>query len=727
LPSCTLEIGGRLVARADGGPFEAEYALFEAHEIELHSTEPGTVREHGYATTVELARERLEAAGATVALAEAVAEEMGSLVTAYARGAEVRRVASLLGAAELFEGRTWNPQGKRYEGAWLELGALAADLGVENGARALQALHLAAVLRDAAPDARVYLTTSEYTASRRPGERTHKRAALAAVAQLPDAIRTLAEQKVDRSLRDAGPARSELLSWVRERKPEVAVEASKKRLEALEKLLSVRDRPARGPLSDPELWTIEVQLADGDSAGVSEKLDGLERSRGRQPGTTYLRARLNLMLGTEDPRAIAERASSLALSMSAFPELELLAAEAWSRAGEKKRALAYARDLADNPQVDVGIRARARALVEPVGSPSGERPASAPPGPRKPTSSVPDGGGPVVAITAGFRSSIPPLKVPSFAPVAASAPDDTARSPTQSEIEADELAPDTPIEPVPIVHVRGSEIPAPPAPEPEPPPAHHQMAEQSETRPMVVLPAFEGRALSPVPQPIPLSPLPPAPAVIISSPPPPPPRRDSSQEDDEDGPPAFVKGGSLPPFRSEPPPANFPPAPLVPNLHPERVERAEALSLPPGLHGESVDTLPANPWEARIYFTQLSRELGRLYRTKMGVELRIDVRSVEIVQRHLAERFERGLLETPEDEREVHLHGAFLSELLARRMGAEWVDLGPSEVGYWAMNVPPGTRVWPIGRVIRYVSMQHRERDLVSYVLELQARASGLR
>jgi hypothetical protein len=35
--------------------------------------------------------------------------------------------------------------------------------------------------------------------------------------------------------------------------------------------------------------------------------------------------------------------------------------------------------------------------------------------------------------------------------------------------------------------------------------------------------------------------------------------------------------------------------------------------------------------------------------------------------------------------------------------------------------------VWPIGRVVRYVTMQHRERDLVSYFLELQARASGLR
>jgi hypothetical protein len=201
---------------------------------------------------------------------------------------------------------------------------------------------------------------------------------------------------------------------------------------------------------------------------------------------------------------------------------------------------------------------------------------------------------------------------------------------------------------------------------------------------------------------------------------------DEEDEDDEESR-AFVKGGSLPPYRTEPPPANFPPAPLVPTFANENAERAESLSLPPGLHGESVTSLPTNPWEARIYFTQLSRELGRLYRTKLGVELRTDIRSIEIIQRSLAEQFEARELQTPEDEYQVHLHGAFLSEILARRLGAEWTDLGVSEMGYWAMNVPPGTRVWPIGRVVRYVTMKHRERDLVSYFLELQARASGLR
>ena len=178
---------------------------------------------------------------------------------------------------------------------------------------------------------------------------------------------------------------------------------------------------------------------------------------------------------------------------------------------------------------------------------------------------------------------------------------------------------------------------------------------------------------------------------------------------------------------TEAPPATFPAAPLVPRLDPGGVEKAETLSLPPGLHGESGASEPSNPLEARVYFTHRTRELGRLYRKRHDVELHMDVRSVEILQRHLAERFDGGELRTFDDFVEVRLHGAFLSELLARRLGAEWTDVAVSEMGYWAMNVPPGVAVWPIGRVLRFVTMQHKERDLVSYFLELQARAHGLK
>jgi hypothetical protein len=128
--------------------------------------------------------------------------------------------------------------------------------------------------------------------------------------------------------------------------------------------------------------------------------------------------------------------------------------------------------------------------------------------------------------------------------------------------------------------------------------------------------------------------------------------------------------------------------------------------------------------DARIQFTFLSRELGAEYE-QLGIELVTDVSGVEAMQRILLERYASRAVTTPEAAADVRRHGAFLSEILARTFGAFWVDIGPSDVGYWAMVVPPGTRVWPFGRILRLIAMQHNERDLVSYYLELQARADG--
>ena len=76
-----------------------------------------------------------------------------------------------------------------------------------------------------------------------------------------------------------------------------------------------------------------------------------------------------------------------------------------------------------------------------------------------------------------------------------------------------------------------------------------------------------------------------------------------------------------------------------------------------------------------------------------------------------------------DDAFEVRRHGAFLSEILARRLDAEWIDISPTELGHWVMIVPPDTRIWPFGRISRHISMGQKERDLVSYFLELTARA----
>jgi hypothetical protein len=95
------------------------------------------------------------------------------------------------------------------------------------------------------------------------------------------------------------------------------------------------------------------------------------------------------------------------------------------------------------------------------------------------------------------------------------------------------------------------------------------------------------------------------------------------------------------------------------------------------------------------------------------------------MQRSLHERFADGQIRSHEDAHEIRRHGAFMSEILARQLGAYWVDIGPSELGYWAMILGSATRVFPFGRVLRFVQMGHKERDLVSYYLELQGRSGG--
>jgi hypothetical protein len=178
-------------------------------------------------------------------------------------------------------------------------------------------------------------------------------------------------------------------------------------------------------------------------------------------------------------------------------------------------------------------------------------------------------------------------------------------------------------------------------------------------------------------------------------------------------------------YQTPAPPMRIPRSSAPPRDLRVGTELAESLSLPPGLHGQpsTSDALPRTPVEARVAFTQLSRDLGRDYKTKHGVELRTDIASIEAMQRVLRERFPDGHVKTAEDGLDLRRHAAFMSEILARVLGAQWVDVAPTELGYWAMVVPPQTRVWPFGRVARFVLMGHKERDLVSFFLELEARA----
>lgn len=189
--------------------------------------------------------------------------------------------------------------------------------------------------------------------------------------------------------------------------------------------------------------------------------------------------------------------------------------------------------------------------------------------------------------------------------------------------------------------------------------------------------------------------------------------------------PAAMVGASRPPFQTDSVPRpHFPSDPLIPRLPVGASELAEALSLPAALEAHEVDAdaVPMSVMDARVAFTHLSRKLGRAYREAYRVELRTDLRGLELVQRHLKERFPDGVVEGEDAMRSIRLHGAFVSELISRTLGGEWAELG-KDYGHLAMRVPPGVLVWPFGRVLRYVEMQHKERDLVSYYLELSARS----
>ena len=187
-------------------------------------------------------------------------------------------------------------------------------------------------------------------------------------------------------------------------------------------------------------------------------------------------------------------------------------------------------------------------------------------------------------------------------------------------------------------------------------------------------------------------------------------------------------GSQLPPFRVEPRgdrKLSLPPPAEV------GVERVETLSLPPGFGNESPppDQPPRDPVAARLACAHLARELARELRIGHGVVLRLDVDGLEMAQRYLREALVDSRVGTADGEREVMRYGAFLSELIARRLGGRWIEVESRQAGVWAMVVPSRShpdevsRVWPFGRVLRFVGMSYKERDLVSYFLELEARS----
>lgn len=895
--TCMLLVGDRVVLRANAPP-EAEYILFEIGDIELRSSEPGRVREHGYQTTVERARARLAQAGATAALADECAAAMHPVLSgAYARGPAAKHVARYLSPLELFQADHYDAAAHAYRGVFLDLPSLVTDLDVPAAAVALQALYLSMLLEGEADETTVFLSTDAWTKLRKPGERTHRRPNVAALRDIRSLLGDLAAIDPHPVVREQLP-RADVIAFVRARAEAAADDDARALYASLERAIAVRDIPDRGPLAEPELWSIETRLDTGDHEGILEAVEEVERSRGRTPGTTYLRARAALALRLEPPKLIAERISALALSMTSFQELSLLAAEAWLESGDARRAMPYARDLVDAPGVDEGLLLRAkRLLARAVGAapdkhktyadsipasplPASQRPAAMPSQrPSAPPVSVPDPNVPQTFAPGRSRvptsredpqraaergPSLPPplpnkrgnapterdpareLEMPSAPPPAARAsappspptlssppPLPRRRPPTADIVPS---APPPPLEldlpplpadiaasftldlpgPDPVASKPAPSLPPSDAPEDgrsasqrprrrsmgvvqmesRAPPGFDPRAEpdDGDSPPMALSRSpsgrhaavanketLRGKELEAARRNAQMSSVPPPPALPReetyeqqgrptplrppAGPSPLPPRSGPSGRPplptpvlDADLPPSSTEeiartlerektisrsnmtpshsatpvelamhGASLPPYRLENPPPLLPKAPLLPKLGGASDELAEHLPLPAGLGNEprALDALPKSVLEARVAFTLLAREVGLDYRLKRGIELRADVSGIEAMQSVLLESFPDHGIRTPEDAYELRRHGALLSEILARRLDAEWIDISPNELGYWAMIVPPDTRVWPFGRVARLVEMGHKERDLVSYFFELQGRARG--
>jgi hypothetical protein len=183
----------------------------------------------------------------------------------------------------------------------------------------------------------------------------------------------------------------------------------------------------------------------------------------------------------------------------------------------------------------------------------------------------------------------------------------------------------------------------------------------------------------------------------------------------------FMRGASLPPMAM----INEHEVPFAPTT--TRGEPEDAIALKPPFPGAlpytATEGPPRNGNDARRYFTALTVELARDYQTHYGLFLRTNVDGLESVQRRISEILAAGEVKTVGEAREVRRHGAFLSEVLARNLGAYWENIDHPDLGHWSMIVPARIRVWPFGRIVRFVKLGTRERDLVSFYLELMARS----
>ncbi len=639
----------------------------EAGSLEVEATLFGASAGARATTTAGSARARLSRSGLTTALAVQAVEAIDrEALASYVRADCVRALLSKLGPCEVFAGRTYDRTAQTYEGPWIDLRSLAGDLRVRSAGLVLQGLYLVAMLDELAPDTEIVLENGGGGEGARMAF-LKPRSVISALAQLgPRTSRARWDEE------DA--VRAQLARLLRDRSMTGATSQARGRHLALEQALAEVDRPAGGPLANTAVWTIERQLAAKDLRGALERIQSYVRSHGGETSATrYLRAHLSLVEGVEPVRRLAEDLLDEGRSGPPFHELELLKARAWMAAGGWTYARHFARGLVNDPNVPDSVSLAAYEIIEAAKSRGVET------GPSMPAVRPPDDPSskrgsitatPIYVLTGNTIEPAPSslsLPIEFEDPISEPRPS-SDRSPRSSDRPARLEAEDTEIIPAP------SEW------------AHHYETDREDTH--IAPPVFA-------------EPLPREPRIPI----------DRGHQTER--PPAMSS--------RQPPPIVVPAQPPV-RYVPEDVE---SLSLPAGLSDRQLaeGVAARNGNEVRIVSTRFSRLLGREYREKYDVHLRTDAQAVEWMQRHLVMRWGETGLNGPEAMWDVRRHGALLSEILARTLGAEWVDVSPSEIGYWAMFVPPRTRTWPFGRVYRFLTLGHREKDLVSYYLDLVSRA----
>jgi hypothetical protein len=374
-----------------------------------------------------------------------------------------------------------------------------------------------------------------------------------------------------------------------------------------------------------------------------------------------LRRHTDLLRGEEHLRAVAQFLSAMAERRASLPELAVLAARAWLAAGEHRYARHFAK-YADNPAAPESARIMALEILE--SSPATNESMLPPPV----MQILP---APVIMISAKHESGELEWEVSNPEAVEWQEPsseelfwDGSDRAaPPGASMPPYSREPETEAEPEP-----------PTQPEPEPPPATVRIPARATVE------QIPGRAT--------VEPIPTRPKVEPTSTP------------------AGV------------------PAPMGPL----RSEIVETLPLPDGAREDmlEVGAFPRNALEMRIAMTRFSREVGRDYRLFYGTTLKADLLAIDAMQRHLRRRFADGAIDDKHArllEAELTRHGALVSEILARSLGAEWVDFSSEQPGHWAMMLGSDLRVWPIGRVYRFFRQGHRESDLVAFYIDLEARA----